>query len=446
MDDEALHGVLDFLREAERLKTTHRTAWTSDGHPESVAEHTWRLCLMAIVLAPEFEGVDVAKLLKICVIHDLGEALGGDIPAIDQDPGAPKSDSERRDLLTLIEPLPERARTEIVALWDEYEAAASPEARLAKALDKMETILQHNQGDNPPTFDFAFNLGYGARYTAGHPLIDRIRAILDAETRANAERSGPDPKQRFSSRVDDYVRYRPRYPAALLPLLRDEMGLDDDWTVADVGSGTGFSAEPFLAAGHRVFAVEPNAEMRRAAETLQRDNPLFHSVEGSAEATGLEPASVDLVVAGQAFHWFDPVRARAEFGRILRPPGWVVLLWNTRRTEASAFLREYEALLEAFGTDYRAVRHDRIDASVLGPFFPAGYQRRTLPNEQRLDWPGLKGRLLSSSYTPGPLDPTRAPMLERLKEMFDRHQADGVVRLEYDTEVYFGPWERGTGT
>lgn len=189
MNETALRGVLGFLREAERLKTIHRTAWTSGGHPESVAEHTWRLCLMAVVLAPEFEGLDVAKLLQMCVIHDLGEAIGGDISAVDQDPDAPKSDAERRDLLTLLEPLPEPARVGIVALWDEYEAASSPEAKVAKALDKLETILQHNQGANPPTFDYAFNLGYGTRYTDGHPLVERIRAILDAETRAHAERS-----------------------------------------------------------------------------------------------------------------------------------------------------------------------------------------------------------------------------------------------------------------
>ena len=186
MDDAGVHAVLDFLRAAEALKSTHRSAWTSSGEPESVAAHTWRLCLMALVLAPRFPGIDVAKLLKMCVVHDLGEAIAGDIPAVDQDPAAPKSDAERRDLLTLVAPLPEPARAEIVGLWDEYEAASSPEARLAKALDKLETILQHNQGMNPPGFDYAFNLDYGARHTTGDPLIERIRAILDEETAARA--------------------------------------------------------------------------------------------------------------------------------------------------------------------------------------------------------------------------------------------------------------------
>jgi len=186
MNEVELAGVLEFLRAAEALKNVHRTAWTSTGQRESVAEHTWRLCLMAIVLAPELGAVDMAKLLKMCVIHDLGEALGGDIPAIEQDPLAPKSGAERHDLLALIEPLPEPTRAEILALGDEYEGAASAEARIAKALDKLETIMQHNQGANPAGFDYAFNLGYGTRYTTGHPLIDRIRSLLDAETEANA--------------------------------------------------------------------------------------------------------------------------------------------------------------------------------------------------------------------------------------------------------------------
>jgi putative hydrolases of HD superfamily len=163
MDTAEILGVLEFLRAAEKLKSTHRSAWTSAGQPESVAEHTWRLCLMALVLKDGFPGVDFARLVKMCIIHDLGEAIGGDIPAIHQVPGQSKADQERADLLELLQPLPERLRAEITALWDEYEAAASPEAKLAKALDKLETIMQHNQGMNPPDFDYGFNLDYGRR-------------------------------------------------------------------------------------------------------------------------------------------------------------------------------------------------------------------------------------------------------------------------------------------
>jgi putative hydrolases of HD superfamily len=184
--DPELHGLLAFLRSAERLKNVPRTAWTSEGHRESVAEHSWRLCLMALVLAPEFPDIDMARLLKMCVIHDLGEALGGDISATLQPPEG-KAAQERADLLELMEPLPPVVRSEILELWDEYEAASSPEARIAKALDKLETILQHNQGRNPPTFDYDFNLDYGARYTSVHPVLGEIRRILDQETAARAE-------------------------------------------------------------------------------------------------------------------------------------------------------------------------------------------------------------------------------------------------------------------
>lgn len=177
-----LDGILAFLRAAEQLKNVTRTSWTSGGQRESVASHTWRLCLMALVLEQGFPGVDFARLVKICIIHDLGEAIGGDIPATEQVAGTSKAAREREDLLQLLRPLPDHLQTEITALWDEYEAAATPEARIAKALDKLETIMQHNQGQNPPDFDYRFNLEYGKRFTAGDPLIVAIREILDRET------------------------------------------------------------------------------------------------------------------------------------------------------------------------------------------------------------------------------------------------------------------------
>lgn len=188
MKTDPLPGILQFLREAERLKQTWRSGKTSGGHPESTAAHTWRLCLMAILLEQELPALDFARLLKICVVHDLGEAIGGDIPAIQQKPGEPKGAQERRDLETLAAPLPADLRAEVLGLWDEYEAAATPEAQVAKALDKLETLLQHNQGANPPDFDYAFNLPYGKKYTDAVPLAARLRAILDEETRRRAER------------------------------------------------------------------------------------------------------------------------------------------------------------------------------------------------------------------------------------------------------------------
>lgn len=193
MHPSDLAGVLDFLRASERLKATHRSAYTSEGQQESVAEHTWRVCLMALVLAPEFPAVDFAKLVKICLVHDLGEAVGGDVPAPEQARrkaaglATGKGDQERRDLLAILAPLPPALKSEIAALWDEYEAATSPEAKLAKALDKLETIMQHTQGKNPPAFDYRFNLEYGRSHTAGEPLIAAVRAILDAETEQRAQ-------------------------------------------------------------------------------------------------------------------------------------------------------------------------------------------------------------------------------------------------------------------
>ena len=196
MNATELTGLLDFLRAAESLKTVTRSAYTSAGHLESVAEHTWRLSLMALLLAPEFPDVDFARLIKICVVHDLGEAIGGDIPAPEQarrrdageSPG--KAADERRDLVRLLEPLAPALRAEILGLWDEYETAQSAEARLAKALDKLETILQHTQGRNPPDFDYRFNLGYGREHTASPPLIAEIRAVLDRATEERAREIG----------------------------------------------------------------------------------------------------------------------------------------------------------------------------------------------------------------------------------------------------------------
>jgi len=184
MPADELKGALNFLREAERLKNVLRSGYTSTGRPESTAEHSWRLCLMAMVFSDAFGEIDVARLLKICIVHDLGEALHGDIPAVAQHAADDKAARERADLETLTLSLDAKRRAEILSLWQEYEAGLSPEARLVKGLDKLETIMQHNQGLNPSDFDYAFNLGYGVKQTAVHPLFVAIRAELDGETRA----------------------------------------------------------------------------------------------------------------------------------------------------------------------------------------------------------------------------------------------------------------------
>jgi putative hydrolase of HD superfamily len=190
MSADDLDGILTFLRSAERLKTMTRSGWTSAGEPESVAEHTWRLCLMAMLLYGRSPEIDLARLLRMCLVHDLGEAIRGDVPAPAQAGAGAKSAEERADLVELTAPLPPALREEIVALWDEYEAAETREARVAKGLDKLETILQHTQGRNPADFDYEFNLGYGRRYTGADPLLAALRDRLDEATRRRAEDPG----------------------------------------------------------------------------------------------------------------------------------------------------------------------------------------------------------------------------------------------------------------
>lgn len=247
----------------------------------------------------------------------------------------------------------------------------------------------------------------------------------------------PDPRMRFTDRVADYVRHRPDYPVEVLGALQ-ALGLGPQSAVADIGSGTGIFSTLLLRSGAEVYGVEPNEAMRDAAEAYLKDERRFQSVGGSAEGTGLGDASVDLVTAAQAFHWFDAGRSRAEFQRILRPGGMVALVWNHRRERSTAFLAEYEALLQRHGTDYAAVNHRQVDLGRLCLFFGGDVELRTFPHAQQLDRDGLRGRLLSSSYTPRAGDPAREPMLRELEEIFGRHETGGRVTIEYDTELYVG--------
>lgn len=253
-----------------------------------------------------------------------------------------------------------------------------------------------------------------------------------------------DPKQRFSTRVENYSRYRPSYPKAILELLAGRCGLVPASVVADVGSGTGILARLFLDHGNPVFGVEPNREMREAAERLLAQYPRFTSVEGSAEVTTLATACVDFVTAGQAFHWFDVGKARAEAARILRPGGWVVLVWNERRTSSTPFLVAYEKLLRTFGTDYERVSREQVDLErIRASFAPCPFEVHTFENSQHFDLEALRGRLLSSSYTPEPGHPNHAPMQAALEAAFHEHASHGEVTFEYDTRVYVGQLQRG---
>ena len=251
-----------------------------------------------------------------------------------------------------------------------------------------------------------------------------------------------DPTSRFSSRVADYVKYRPGYPAAVLRLLEEECGLTPTSVVADVGSGTGLLSELFLKNGNRVYGVEPNREMREAGERMLAPYANFVSVDGRAEATTLDEGSVDFVTAGQAFHWFEPAAARREFARILRGGGWVVLVWNDRRTAGTPFLEEYERLLLEYGTDYAAVSAKYMEESALSTLFGApevnAPRTATFDNEQVFDFDGLRGRLTSSSYAPQPGHSRFDPMIRALEDLFRRHERDGRVVVTYDAKVFYG--------
>jgi SAM-dependent methyltransferase len=247
-----------------------------------------------------------------------------------------------------------------------------------------------------------------------------------------------NPTQRFSSRVDTYVRCRTGYPTEVIDLLKSECGLTPESVVADVASGTGIFTRLLLENGNRVYGVEPNAEMRRAGEQFLATYPRFVTVAGTAEATTLPDHSVDVATAAQAAHWFDRVKARREFVRILKPGGWAVLIWNERQTDTNPFLRAYEKLLLTYGTDYKEVRHERTTAEIDGFFAPSPFQTRTFESGQACDYSRLEGRLLSSSYTPLPEHPNYAPMLRELRRIFAEHERSGQVTLLYTTRVFYG--------
>ena len=244
------------------------------------------------------------------------------------------------------------------------------------------------------------------------------------------------PTERFSSRVGNYVRFRPSYPPQVVDVLRQECELTPDSLVADIASGTGIFTRLLLENGNRVFGVEPNHKMRHAAEEYLSNYPKFVSVAGTAEATTLAGHSVDLITCAQAAHWFDREKALPEFQRILKH-GHLVLIWNDRRARGTAFGEDYERLVVHY-TDYTEVQ--RLGRVVEGNEFfnPFTCEKRVLPNHQDLDFEALEGRLLSSSYAPQPGDAACAPMFADLRRIFETHQQNAQVRIEYDTNIYFG--------
>ncbi len=244
------------------------------------------------------------------------------------------------------------------------------------------------------------------------------------------------PKIRFSSRVENYIKYRPSYPLEIIDFLKEEKILTEDYIIADIGSGTGILTKLFLDNGNRVYGIEPNKDMRNAAEKNLQNYTNFSSLEGSAESTGLEDNCINLIIAGQAFHWFDVEEAKREFKRILKPNGNVALIWNNRGKTGSDFDRSYENFILKYGTDYKEVRKNEKNVDL---FF--NYQKETFYNFQELDFTSYKGRVLSSSYIPLADNPIFPEMILELEDLFNLHQRNGIIRIEYDTELYLGKLE-----
>jgi SAM-dependent methyltransferase len=245
------------------------------------------------------------------------------------------------------------------------------------------------------------------------------------------------PTSRFSSRVEDYLKYRPGYPPELIGALEQMVGFTSDWKVADIGSGTGKLSELFLDAGCEVTGVEPNLEMRLAAEKLLGNRSNFLSVDASAEDTTLSPKAYDLITAGQAFHWFDAEKSKAEFRRIISDRGWVALIWNDRRTTGTPFLNAYQSLLKSL-PEYGTVGHKITGAMKLRGFFDQEPLFWSAPTSQEFDWEGLLGRALSSSYVPSPSHPEHFSFVERLRSVFDATEISGKVAFSYETQMFLG--------
>ena len=250
----------------------------------------------------------------------------------------------------------------------------------------------------------------------------------------------PVSSARFNGRVENYLKYRPRYPGEIIPFLQREIGLDCSWRVADIGSGTGFLAERFVELGCEVVGVEPNRAMREAGDRYLCGRGNFCGVDGTAESTGLPGEAFDLVTAGQAFHWFEPVRAREEFRRILRSPGWTVLVWNSRPAALSVVTEEYEAILESLDQDYQNVAEKNTRPKTINGFLGNGdsLAQARFANLQSYTWEQLRGRALSSSYAPLPSDKRHGWFVQALRALFERYQENGLLTFPYETNLYWG--------
>jgi SAM-dependent methyltransferase len=245
-----------------------------------------------------------------------------------------------------------------------------------------------------------------------------------------------NPTQRFSDRVHEYIKYRPNYPKEIVAFLSAKMGLNKDHIFVDVGSRTGISSELILKNGNTVYGIEPNSQMREASQNQLQHYKNFHSISGTAEATTLNENFADFILAAQAFHWFDLEKTKVEFLRILKNNGWIILMWNHRRTTGSDFLKDYEALIEKYGNAYKEVKHINIDRKRIDQFLGPHYSQEFY-NDQELNFEGLLGRLVSSSYIPKPNDPSYTKMHDELKLLFANNEENGLVKIEYDTQIFY---------
>jgi ubiquinone/menaquinone biosynthesis C-methylase UbiE len=248
-----------------------------------------------------------------------------------------------------------------------------------------------------------------------------------------------DPTARFNGRATVYHAHRPRYPKELLNLLTAECDLTPASIIAEFGSGTGILTELFLKHGNVVHAVEPNAAMREVAENNLSGNPRFHSINATAESTGLPGNSIDFIIAGQAFHWFDRPRAAAEFARVLRPRGWTVLVWNERLTTSTPFAAAYEDVLIHHSIDYVAMDPKKVsgDAAAMAEFLGPDSRMASFHHTMPMTFDDLVGLLASASYAPLPGHPKHASMIDALRAAFEAHAANGIVPLDYEMKVYY---------
>ncbi|MBK7215883.1 MAG: methyltransferase domain-containing protein [Candidatus Promineofilum sp.] len=307
----------------------------------------------------------------------------------------------------------ERARTKAHVAYQVDDLAAWRERLAAAGVAALESVPI-------PGFD---------RFECRDPFGNRLEFIQPLPV-------DEEPTRRFTSRADNYARFRPTYPAAALDWLWSAAGLSAGRVVADVGAGTGILTALLLERGATVYAVEPNAAMRAAAEAWLGGRPGFVSVDATAEATGLPDAGVELITAGQAFHWFEPAATRAEFRRILRPGGAVGLIWNSRDKQ-DPFVAGYEALLEEYARHTRRARHSSVRQNI-DLLFGRGYEVRIFHHERPLDYEQLYGVMQSESHNPLPGDPRHEPLVAGLQALFAAHQRDGQVVMPYRTQVFFG--------